>query len=190
MVRFFHMAILFTGVHTDMVFLRLDPGRNKPVAFFHHVGKLLPSVFAEFPDQFLLRHVVENHMRGKTGQIVILFTRGFFAFLLWPLQIFWLRRIRIADRFRLIEEDDFPVAFPQKRFDAIATPSAEKEKRIPVIRIQLKLKTDDSCQALNSTAKVRIAGRQVDLVNPFPSLSMSQSPHKSVQQLWWCLREN
>ena len=49
-----------------MVLLHFCLSRYKLIAFYHYIRKLLPSVFAEFHDLFLLRHVVRNHMSSKS----------------------------------------------------------------------------------------------------------------------------
>ncbi len=111
MLRFFHMTILFADIHTDMVFFHFYLSRNKLITLCHYIWKLFPAVFAEFPDQVLLRHVVRDHMGSKPRQVIFLFTCGFFALGLWLLQIFGFRCVQITYCFRFIKEDDLSIGF-------------------------------------------------------------------------------
>ena len=64
--------------------------------------------------------------------------------------------------FKPLVEQKKAVSLPVERFDSVS-PSAAKQEQCVGTRIKFKLLFNDSCQTVDTTAKIRVAAGKVDL---------------------------
>ena len=72
-------------------------------------------------------------------------------------------------------------SFQYKSFDAVTAPSAEQKADILFVWIQLKVEFHNKCQSVNAALQIRIAGSNVNILEPDALFNMENPSYPGEQ---------